>query len=67
MADSELEVILKMAENFNPKIKSSLKCEIDLETWRQLPAGTLGCEVVQFLNEQGWEPIASADWIPGKD
>ena len=31
MADSELEVILKMAQKINPQIESGLKLEIDLE------------------------------------
>ena len=63
MADSELEVILKMAQKINPQIESGLKLEIDLEKLRQLPAGTLGCEVARFLDQQGFEPIASGDWI----
>ncbi|MGB8688219.1 MAG: hypothetical protein WCD53_12900 [Microcoleus sp.] len=63
MADSELEVILKMAQKINPQIESGLKLEIDLEKLRQLPARTLGCEVARFLDEQGFEPIGSGDWI----
>ncbi|HAT14558.1 MAG TPA: hypothetical protein DCS91_14220 [Microcoleaceae bacterium UBA11344] len=63
MADSELEVILKMAQKINPQIESGLKFEIDLEQLRQLPARTLGCEVARFLDEQGFEPIESGDWI----
>ena len=63
MADSELEVILKMAQKINPQIESGLKLEIDLKKLRQLPAGTLGCEVARFLDQQGFEPIASGDWI----
>jgi ubiquinone biosynthesis protein COQ4 len=63
MPDAELEVILKMAQTINPQIKSDLKVEIDLEKLRQLPAGTLGCEVARFLDEQGFEPIESGDWI----
>ena len=63
MADSELEVILKMAQTINPQIKSDRNFEIDLEKLRQLPAGTLGCEVARFLDEQGFEPIESGDWI----
>ncbi|MGB7710746.1 MAG: hypothetical protein WBL95_14620 [Microcoleus sp.] len=65
MADSELEVILKMAQKINPQIESGLKLEIDLEKLRQLPARTLGCEVARFLDEQGFEPIESGDWIQG--
>jgi ubiquinone biosynthesis protein COQ4 len=63
MANSELDVILKMAQTINPQIESDRKVEIDLEKLRQLPAGTLGCEVARFLDEQGFEPIESGDWI----
>jgi ubiquinone biosynthesis protein COQ4 len=63
MANSELDVILKMAQTINPQIESDRKVEIDLEKLRQLPAGTLGCEVARFLDEQGFEPIKSGDWI----
>lgn len=63
MADSELEVILKIAQKINPQIEICLKLEIDLEKLRQLRAGTLGCEVARFLDEQGFEAIGSGDWI----
>ncbi len=63
MANSELEAILKMAQQINFQIESCLKFVIDLEILRQLPAETSGCGVVRFLDEQGFEPIASADWI----
>lgn len=63
MVDSELEVILKMAQKINHQIESGLKCEIGLEKLRQLLAKTLGCEVAQFEDEQGLEPIASGDWM----
>lgn len=63
MTNSQLEVILKIAQKINPQIESDLKVEIDLEKLRQLPAGTLGCEVARFLDEQGFEPIKSGDWI----
>ncbi|MEO9127644.1 MAG: Coq4 family protein [Microcoleus sp.] len=63
MADGQLEVILKMAQTINPQIESDRHFEIDLEKLRQLPKGTLGCEVARFLDEQGFEPIASGDWI----
>ena len=48
MADGQLEVILKMAQTINPQIESDRHFEIDLEKLRQLPAGTLGCEVARF-------------------
>ena len=63
MADGQLGVILKMAQTINRQIESDRHFEIDLEKLRQLPAGTLGCEVARFLDEQGFEPIASGDWI----
>ncbi|MEG4442541.1 hypothetical protein QUB47_09100 [Microcoleus sp. AT9_B5] len=66
MAEDQLEVILKMAQTINPQIESDRHFEIDLEKLRQLPAGTLGCEVARFLDEQGFEPIASGDWIGAK-
>ena len=63
MADGQLGVILKMAQTINRQIESDRHFEIDLEKLRQLPVGTLGCEVARFLDEQGFEPIASGDWI----
>lgn len=63
MTDSGLEVILKRAQKIYPQIESGLKCEIDLEKLRRLPTGTLGCSVTRFLDEQGFEPIASGDWM----
>ncbi len=63
MADGQLGAILRMAQIINPQIESDRHFEIDLEKLRQLPAGTLGCEVARFLDEQGFEPIASGDWI----
>lgn len=63
MANSELEVIFKMAQQINFQIESCLKFVIDLEILRQLPTGTLDCQVRQFVNDQGFEPIASVDWI----
>ena len=63
MADGQLGVILRMAQIINPQVESDRHFEIDLEKLRQLPVGTLGCEVARFLDEQGFEPIASGDWI----
>jgi ubiquinone biosynthesis protein COQ4 len=63
MANSELEVIFKTAQIINFQIESCFKLAIDLETLHQLPTITLDCQVRQFVNDQGFEPIASADWI----
>ena len=65
MGDSQLEVILKMAQTINPQIESDRHFEVDLEKLRQLPAGTLGREVARCLDEHGFEPIAPGDWIQG--
>jgi ubiquinone biosynthesis protein COQ4 len=54
MANSELEAILKMAQQINFQIESCLKFVIDLEILRQLPTGTSGYEVVRFLDKQGF-------------
>ncbi|MEG4310619.1 MULTISPECIES: hypothetical protein [unclassified Microcoleus] len=66
MADGQLGVILKMAQTINPQIESDRHFEIELAKLRQLPAGTLGCSVARFLDKQGFEPIASGDWIGAK-
>lgn len=65
MGYGQLEVILKMAQTIHPQIESDRHFEIDLEKLRQLPAGTLGREVARCLDEHGFEPIASGDWIQG--
>jgi ubiquinone biosynthesis protein COQ4 len=65
MSYGQLEVILKMAQTINHQIESDRHFEIDLEKFRQLPAGTLGREVARCLDEHGFEPIASGDWIQG--
>jgi len=65
MGYGQLEVILKMAQTIDPQIESDRHFEIDLEKLRQLPPGTLGREVARFLDEHGFEPIASGDWIQG--
>ena len=65
MGDAQLEVILKMAQTLHPQIEGDRHFEIDLEKLRQLPAGTLGREVARCLDEHGFEPIASGDWIQG--
>jgi hypothetical protein len=65
MGYGQLEVILKMAQTIHPQIESDRHFEIDWEKLRQLPAGTLGREVARCLDEHGFEPIASGDWIQG--
>ena len=65
MGDAQLEVKLKMAQTINPQMESDRHFEIALEKLRQLPAGTLGREVARCLDEHGFEPIASEDWIQG--
>ena len=65
MGYDRVEVILKMAQTIHPQIESDRHFEIDLEKLRQLPAGTLGREVARCLDEHGFEPIASGDWIQG--
>ena len=65
MGDAQLEVMLKMAQTIHPQIETNRHFEIDLEKLRQLPAGTLGREVARWLDEHGFEPIASGDWIHG--
>ena len=63
MGDAQLEVMLKMAQTIHPQIETNRHFEIDWEKLRQLPAGTLGREVARCLDEHGFEPIASGDWI----
>ncbi len=67
MANSELEVIFKTAQKIYFQIENCLKFAINLETLPQLPTVTLDCQVRQFVNDQGFEPIASADWIQRND
>jgi ubiquinone biosynthesis protein Coq4 len=65
MGDTQLEVMLKIAQTIHPQIETNRHFEIDWEKLRQLPAGTLGREVARCLDEHGFEPIASGDWIQG--
>ncbi len=65
MGDTQLEVMLKMAQTTHPQIETNRHFEIDWEKLRQLPAGTLGREVARCLDEHGFEPIAPGDWIQG--
>ncbi|MDY6784321.1 MAG: Coq4 family protein [Cyanobacteriota bacterium] len=63
MKDSGLQFILKLAQTINPQVNTDNLIEIDLNALRQLPAGTLGREVANFLDQNGFEPLNSGDWI----
>lgn len=63
MQDLRTKIVLWMARTINPQIYSNRKFSINLEELRQLPEGTLGYEVAQFLDQNGFEPIDSGDWI----
>ena len=63
MQDGYLEAILKLAQTINPQIYPERGFSINLEALRQLPEGTLGREVARFLDDNGFEPINSGDWI----
>lgn len=57
------EAILKFAQTINPQINPEREFNIDLEALRQLPEDTLGREVARFLDENGFDPFNSGDWI----
>ena len=61
-----LKIILKIAQTVNPQIhrdrEFSLTSE-ELEELRQLPDGTLGREVADFLDHNGFDPLNSGDLI----
>ncbi|MDY6940938.1 MAG: Coq4 family protein [Cyanobacteriota bacterium] len=63
MQDARTAAILKLAQIINPQIQPQREFHIDLEQLRQLPDGTLGREVARFLDENGFEPLDSGDWI----
>ena len=61
-----LKIILKIAQIINPQINLEQEFTITLEELgelRQLPNGTLGREVAQFLDNNGFDPLNSGDWI----
>jgi ubiquinone biosynthesis protein COQ4 len=61
-----LKIILQIAQTINPQINRNRKFTITpekLERLRQLPNGTLGREYVRFLEDNGFEPFNSGDWI----
>lgn len=57
------EKFLKFAQTINPQIGPEREFNINLETLRQLPEGTLGREVARFLDENNLAPFNSGDWI----
>src|SRR3712207_1110373 len=66
LTPEDLEKILKLARKINPQINPSRSFTLTperLEESRLLPDGTLGREVARFLDENGFEPINSGDWI----
>jgi ubiquinone biosynthesis protein Coq4 len=66
LTPEELENILKLARKINPQINPSRSFTLTperVEESRLLPDGTLGREVARFLDENGFEPINSGDWI----
>jgi ubiquinone biosynthesis protein Coq4 len=63
MQDSNLETILKLAQTINPQIYPDREFSINVEELRQLSEGTLGRELANFFDENGFEPINSGDWI----
>ncbi len=61
-----LKIILKIAQTINPQINLDREFNItleELEELRQLPNGTLGHAVAQFLDNNGFDPFNSGDWI----
>lgn len=63
MQDLRTRFVLWMARTINPQIEANRKFSIDFKKLRQLPESTLGHEVAQFLDKNGFEPIDSGDWI----
>ena len=61
-----LKIILKLAQTVNPQIHPEREFTItpeELEELRQLPHGTLGREVANFLDQNGFNPLNSGDLI----
>jgi ubiquinone biosynthesis protein Coq4 len=61
-----LKIVLKIAQIINPQINLAQEFTItveELEELRQLPNDTLGREVAQFLDNNGFDPLNSGDWI----
>lgn len=61
-----LKIILKLAQTVNPQIHPYREFTItseELEELRQLPNGTLGREVANFLDHNGFNPLNSGDLV----
>ncbi|HEY9636653.1 MAG TPA: Coq4 family protein [Coleofasciculaceae cyanobacterium] len=61
-----LRIILKIAQTINPQVNPDRKFSLtpeELEQLRKLPNGTLGREVAQFLDSNGFEALNCGDWI----
>jgi ubiquinone biosynthesis protein COQ4 len=63
MHDLRLSILLKVAQTINPQIKPDQSFYIDLENLRQLPVGTLGYEVADFIDRNNFDLLDSGDWI----
>lgn len=63
MQELRTKIVLWIAQTINPQIYSNHEFSINLEELRQLPENTLGHEVARFLDENGFAPINSGDWI----
>lgn len=63
MQKGSLGFVLKMAQTINPQIYPGRELNINVSELRQLPEGTLGREVARFLDDNGFEPLNSGDWI----
>ncbi|MGQ4646681.1 Coq4 family protein [Lyngbya aestuarii] len=63
MEDKRLKFFLMLARTINPQINHHDQFRIDTEQLRHLPDGTLGREVARFLDENGFDPINSGDFV----
>lgn len=63
MQDTRTAAILKLAQVINPQVAPDRTINLNVAELRQLPEGTLGREVARFLDENGFDPLDSGDWI----
>lgn len=63
MQDSRLSFVLKLAQTINPQIHTDRPFHLNLDKLRQLPVGSLGYEVADFIDRHGFDPLESGDWI----
>lgn len=63
MQELQTRVVLWIARTINPQVYANREFSINLEELRQLPKSTLGHEVARFLDQNGFNPINSGDWI----